>query len=186
MVKLEEPLKAAMSRMPAKEKDKLLFRLVAKDKILVERLVFELLEDKSTTDERAAAIREMIEGGLSPTGTPYFTPGLLLMELRGLSGRITEHVKVTKDRAGEVILSSFLFAEAIRRHRSLLERAPRRADTFAPYLAKRLKTLLPKADKLHEDLHLEFRKDLNEVLAFVWEYAPTRAVAAELQLRRQF
>ncbi len=42
--KLPDELKAAISKMPDKEKDKLLFRLIAKEEALVNRLTFELLE----------------------------------------------------------------------------------------------------------------------------------------------
>ena len=44
-VKLTDDLKKAISGLSHKEKDKLLFRLIAKEPILAEQLVFKLLEE---------------------------------------------------------------------------------------------------------------------------------------------
>ncbi len=186
MPKLDEQLKLAIARMPQKEKDKLLLRLVAKDEKLVERLVFELLEGGETTDERAREIRDLIEKSLPQPGARHLTPGWLLMDLRSLNARITDHVKTTKDKPGEVILGCFLFAEAIRRHREMLHKLAKRSDTFSPYFVKRAEALVKKGEKLHEDLHLEFRHDLNEVLHFIWDFPPTRSTAADVFLPKKF
>lgn len=178
MLKLDDQLKAAIVRMPAKEKDKLLLRLAAKDVKLVRRLVFELLEGGETRDERAAELREQIAKDLSPTDATYLTPGYLLLELRHWYARINEHVQATKDKAGEVSLVIFMLAEAFRRHWAMLNRYPeRRSDTFAPYVVKRTAVVLKKAEKLHEDYFIEFRRDLNELLQFIWEFKPTARLA---------
>lgn len=186
MRKLDDQLKAAITGMPQKEKDKLLLRLVAKDHKLVERLIFELLEGGNTRDERAADLRKTIERQLPYSDAPENTPGWLMMDLRSLSGQITAHVNATKDKSGEVILTAFMLAEAIRRNMVMLEKMSRRADTLAPYLAKRTAMLLKKAEKIHEDYFIEFRKDLNEVLAFLHSYSRTRPFAEELKLPRQW
>lgn len=186
MLKLDEQLKLAIARMPQKEKDKLLLRLVAKDSKLVERLIFQLIEGGETADERAREVRREIERHLPHSDQKYLTPGILMMTLRDLSGRITAHVAATKDKSGEVILTCFLLAEALRRNADLLRRMPKRTDTFAPYVVKKLVGILKKAEKLHEDLHLEFRRDLDEALAFVHDYAPTQALAREYFLPRRF
>jgi hypothetical protein len=171
--------------MPVKEKDKLLLRLVAKDAKLVRRLVFELVEHGATRDERAADLRRAIEAELPAQGARHLTPGLLLMELRRWNARIAEHVHATRDKVGEIQLTVFLFNEAFRRHWDMLNRAfSWRHDTLAPYIVKRTAALLKKAEKLHEDYFLEFRRDLQELLAFIWNFRPTAAVAREVGLPR--
>lgn len=187
MQKLDDLLKAAIVRMPVKEKDKLLLRLVAKDDKLVRRLIFELLEGGETRDERADELRQQIITNLPKYGSSFVTPGYLLLDLRHWSARINEHVQATKDKAGEVSLSVFLLAESFRRHDEMLKRYPdRRSDTFAPYVVKRTASLLKKAEKLHEDYFIEFRRDLNELLGFIWGFKPTARLAAEEGLPKKW
>jgi hypothetical protein len=187
MRKLDDQLKAAIARLPVAEKDKLLFRLVAKDEKLVRRLVFELLEGGETRDERAAELREQMAKNLPQTGAGGLTPGYLLLDLRHWNARINEHVQATKDKSGEVSLVIFLLAEAFRRHHIMLHTFPdRRSDTFAPHVVKRTAAILKKAEKLHEDYFIEFRRDLNELLDYIWQFRPTARLAQEEGLPRKW
>jgi hypothetical protein len=186
MAKLDDHLKAAIIQMPPKEKDKLLLRLVAKDKKLVQRLIFELLEGSATRDSRAAAIHTLIDQNLPDSTHRDNSPGMLLMDLRALNGQITAHVNTTKDKPGEVILGAFLLAEAIRRNEAMLIKMARRADKIAPYMAKRASDLLKKAAKIHEDYYMEFRDNLNEILQFLHQYPPAKLYVAALNLPRRW
>lgn len=180
---MTDDLKMAIVRMPSKEKDKLLLRLVAKDKKLVRRLIFELLEGGETREERAQELRGEIEKNLPATGDKTLTPGYLLLELRFWNARITEHVQATKDKPGEVILTFFLLAEAFRRHNVMLRSFPEhRSSTFAPYVVRRISSLLKKAAALHEDYFMEYRNDLNELLEFVYGFRPTALLAQQAGL----
>ncbi|MBL7826273.1 MAG: hypothetical protein JNJ57_06545 [Saprospiraceae bacterium] len=183
MKKLDDQLQAAISRMPVAEKDKLLLRLVAKDEKLVRRLVFELLEGSETTDSRASELRNSISDYLTKAATDYQTPGYLLLDLRHWSGRITEHVDATKDKPGDVILNFFMLATAFRTHRDmLLKFPPRRSDTLAPYVVRKVTSLLKKAEKLHEDYFMDFRKDAQDTLDFIWEFKPMADLAQAANL----
>jgi len=183
MRKLDEQLKAAVLRMPVKEKDKLLLRLLLKDQKLIRRLIFELLEGGETREERAQELREQIVQKLPKTGDKYITPGLLLLELRFWNARITEHVQATKDKPGEVILTTFLLSEAFRRHIVMLRSfSDKRNDTFAPYVVRRTAMLLKKAALLHEDYFMEFRSDLNELLQAIHNFRPTALLAQQADL----
>lgn len=187
MSKIGDSLKAAIIRMPVKDKDKLLLRLVAKDQKLIQRLEFELLEGGETRDERAADLRQLIMANMSKTGAEYLTPGYLLLEMRDISGRITEHVNATKDKLGDIVLNVFMLETAFNRHYAMLQRfSLGRNDTFAKYVTQRMATILPKAEKLDPDLHLEFRKPLNAVLDFIWEFPPTRYYAEKKMLPRKW
>lgn len=187
MRKIDDQLKIAIAKMPVAEKDKLLFRLVAKDEKLVRKLVFELLEGGETRDERASELREQIVKNFPKADAGYLTPGYLLLDLRHWNARITEHVQATKDKSGEVSLVIFMLAEAFRRHDAMLKRFPeRRSDTFSPYVAKRTAAILKKAEKLHEDYFIEFRRDLNELLDFIWAFKPTARMAQEEGLPKKW
>ena len=187
MAKLEEQLKVAILKMPAKEKDKLLLRLVTKDAKLIRRLVFELLEGGETRDDRAAELRGQIFQSLQAVDQRSTTPGYLLLYLRHWNARIVEHVQATKDKPGDVSLTVFMLAEAFRTHLVMLRRHPdRRSDTLAPYIVRRTKSLLTKAGKLHEDYFIEFRRDLNELLQFIWEFRPTAQLAKNEELPKRW
>jgi hypothetical protein len=187
MLKLDEQLKAAIARMPVKEKDKLLLRLVAKDEKLVRRLVFELMEGGETRDERAAELKRQIAADLLAARKHSLTPGYLLLYLRNWNARITEHVQATKDKVGEVCLTVFMLAEAFRQHREMLDSFhDRRSDTLAPYIAKRTQSIIVKAEKLHEDYFIEFRRDMQELLQHVWSFRPTAQYAVDLDLPRSW
>ena len=61
LLKDHKDLKAAITAIPDKEKDKLLLRLIAKDKVLTEHLHFKLLEDESDLEERHQLLKEEID-----------------------------------------------------------------------------------------------------------------------------
>ena len=111
MPKISPDLTAAIRRMSPDRKDKLLLRLIAKDKLLIAQLQFELLEDKSTVEERVETLKALITKELKAVENYYFTPGNLMMAMRSLNARITEHVKITKDKLSEVTLTIFLLEE---------------------------------------------------------------------------
>ena len=117
--KISDELKNALLRLPTKDKDKLLLRLIAKSDLLVKQLEFDLLEDKSTTDIRASNIRVKIEQQLQNSTGSGQTPGYLLMDFRYSNPIITEHVKVTKDKYGEVSLVIFMLSTGLRINRDI-------------------------------------------------------------------
>lgn len=186
MPKLDDQLKTAIAKMPVKEKDKLLLRLVAKDKKLVNRLIFELLEGGETRDDRAVTLqKEMAADITKQQKYDFFSPGYLLMMMRFWNARITEHVQTTKDKVGEVSLTFFLLAESFRVHRPMLDKYPaRRSDTLAPYVIKRAESILKKAEKIHEDYRIELREDAQTMLDHIWSFPPTAALSAQSSLPR--
>ncbi len=187
MPKLDDQLKAAITRMPVAEKDKILLRLVAKDVKLVRRLIFELIEGGETRDDRAAELKEQIQKDLFNAQEYGMTPNFLLQYLRTWNARITDHVQATKDRSGEVSLTVFLLAEAFRIHGKMLDATPDwRSDKLAPYIVKRLKTIIGKAEKLHEDYFIEFRSDMQELLEHIWAFRPTQQYAKEAALPKEW
>ena len=102
---ISKDLKEAIVMMPQKEKDKTLLRLIAKDEILMLRLEFELLELGETLQSRRDEIRTRI---LKIAKMKHDTPGWMMMDMRSLSGDIGQHVKITKDKYGDIELNLFM------------------------------------------------------------------------------
>ncbi|TXB68317.1 hypothetical protein [Phaeodactylibacter luteus] len=166
--KLSEELKKAISLLPAKEKDKLLFRLVPKDESLVARLEFELLEGTGTADERREALREELEMALKRAVETFYSPGYLLLDLRAFSGAINRHVKATKDKYGEVALNLLLLNYPLRHLKDELSGfSPGRAQTFNKYVVKRAAKILKLLERQHEDVLLDFEEGLHELGAHI-------------------
>ena len=91
----------------------------------------------------------------------------------------TEHVQATKDKPGEVTLSAFYAGRSLSQPLGYAASLSRPAQRYAGTLRREPhpKMLLGKAEKLHEDYFIEFRRDLNELLQFIWEFRPTAQIA---------
>lgn len=105
MPKLPKELEKAVLSLPAKEKDKLLIRLIGKNELLIQQLYFQLLEDESDLPHKRAEIKNQI---LKVSKMYHDTAGWMMMDMRELNGRITNHIKITKDKYGEIELTLFL------------------------------------------------------------------------------
>jgi hypothetical protein len=178
---LPDQLKKAIIQMPVKEKDKLLLRLITKDKTLADRLHFELIEDSSTIMER----REDIMATIRRTSTfNQNTPGWILMDMRNLSGDIAYHVKVTKDKTGGIELNIFLLNTFLGKYRDILKTYSSRADTCALYIAKKALTIVNALKKLDEDYRADYLKDANEMLSLVYQLC-SKMYARQLEVPEQ-
>jgi len=175
---LPEQLKKAIIQMPAKEKDKLLLRLITKDKTLSDRLHFELIEDSSTIPER----REELMGRIVRTSKfSQNTPGWVLMDMRNLSADIAYHVKVTKDKVGGIELNLFLLNTFLESYSDILRTYSSRADTCALYIAKKAQVVLNGLSKLDEDYRTDYIKDANRMLQLVFSLC-SKMYARQMEL----
>lgn len=87
-------------------------RLLKKDLVLANRLFFELVDNETVEDKREALQKE-ISKDLKRSNDRFLSLGYILMDIRNLSGLITEHVVKTKDKYGEITLSIQLLSESI-------------------------------------------------------------------------
>jgi hypothetical protein len=187
MAKLSDELKIAVAEMSVKVKDKLLFRLIAKDAILTEKLQHELLGSEGDVEERVTDLEELIRVNIPRKGVRGLTPGYLMMDMRPLNARITHHVKITKDKFGAVVLTVLLLSETFKRHIEMLEAFPmRRSEKFTKYVIQRLNFIIKTANKLHEDYRMEFEDDLNELLEYIYRFESTAIAAQEAGIPREF
>ena len=163
-IKLSQEFKDAISDLSHKEKDKLLFRLLAKEPALVEQLSFQLLEDGISVEDRRDELGEYIQTFLDRYQNYYYSPGLLLMEIRDLSGKISRHVKTTKDKYGEIQLNFLMLNTCLKLYHLRIDTArPHKARTLNEYVVKRAQKLMSLLKKLHEDQHMDFWDDMKSL-----------------------
>lgn len=156
----DKEFKQALSYLPAKEKDKLVLRLLRKDHALANRLYFELLDTK-TVDDRREEMEERVISRVTDITDGFYSPGYLMMDLRYLSGDISEHVKTTKDKYGEASLNLLMLTETLTSiGDKLTPFSYGRNYKLGIYIIARAFKILILIKKLHEDYFMEFQEDL--------------------------
>lgn len=182
-IRLTPELKKAISKLSSKEKDKLLFRLIPKDEILVAQLEYRLLEEAATVEERREGLRRQIEKSLQRAANNYYSPGYLLLDIRAISGRINRHVKITKDRYGEIDLNLYMINRTLELLGSQLRFAsPWHSRTINEYIAKRVMKLITLLEKIPEDYHADFRANFRQLADALSQQGNFLRVAKGLQL----
>lgn len=164
--------KEAISNFTSQEKDKLIIRLLKKDRILSHRLYFELIDPETADDKRnqlETVIKEEVEAVAKKYGrTKYFLSGI-----RRISAKITEHVKITTDKFGEVSLALLLVSETFKNQ-------PKLGDHYKLhiYLLNKIFRSLVLTKKLDPDYFL----DLREIFETVQKQITDNKVLEELSL----
>lgn len=149
--------KEAISNFTSSEKDKLIIRLLKKDRILSHRLYFELIDPETADDKRnqmEALVKEEVSIAAKKFGrTKYFLPAI-----RRVSAKITEHVKITTDKFGEVSLTMLLVSET-------LKHLPKTGDHYKLYiyLLNKIFRSLILTKKLDPDYFLDLRESYDAV-----------------------
>ena len=188
MIRLNQhpELKRAILDLPQAEKDKLLVRLINKDRMLMKQLHFQLLEDEDDLDRRTEQVQEKLRQLMDravdhiPNTNRSRNADSLMGELKYGSGLINEHASITKDKMSEVRLRLFLVSESFAHFGELFEEhLYRHNERLLKYQAGRIKYILGKYDKLHEDLQFEFRDELNEALTFAYHSGMQPFMGAE-------
>jgi hypothetical protein len=182
VAKANDPRFEVLRMLTPEQKDKLLLKLFRKDPLLVEKLAFEFFEDKSDLTHRVQVLKDNINQNVTPNRLPWNTPGELMMLMRTQNGRITEHVKITKDKYGEVELTLFLLNTTFERFWAMLNEKKQRADKFSEYILRRTVILFKNLSKLHEDNYLDFREDLKKLMDYLNLYQPTKYRLKEFEI----
>lgn len=150
--------------MSNEEKDKLLFRLIAKDESLIKQLEFKLVEKGASADKRRKQLRAEIIQYLDAYQRHYYSPGYLLMALRSLSGDINRHVKTTKDKYGEIELNFLMLNESLRLFGDQIKKATSaKSRTFNNYVVQRSLKILKSLHKMDRNTQFEFREDMRKL-----------------------
>jgi hypothetical protein len=162
---LEPELKEAILNLSAKERDKLLLRLITKDKKLTKQLQHQLLDGPESLDRK----REEVSNAITERSNQirnYQPPRVFLSNVREWSTLVNEYASITKDKYGEMELRLFLLEKIQEFGGGYLGNLTEKNEKLARYVASRVKQILPIYDKLHEDFQFDFRDRLNTVLSF--------------------
>jgi hypothetical protein len=155
--------KKALSLLPDKEKDKLILRLLKHDLQLANRLLFELVSTDTVEDKREQVRTEIIKR-IQWATERYYSAGILLMDVREVSGMINEHVSITKDKQGEIFLNCLMLRRVLEMNNNkVASETWGNAYTFCIYIIARVFKILMLMQKQHEDLHIEFQEDIEEI-----------------------
>lgn len=159
-MKLTEDLASAVKSLPNKEKDKLLLRLIRKDKVLIEQLYFQLIEGGETMLERRRLIADTLEDLMD---TPSLPLHRLSLNIREANRRIQHHIKITKDAYGEVALYMSLLTLLLAYHGSICRNRTYAHRKILQWLDHRIPWLEKKYNKLEEDYRLDFATQWHEI-----------------------
>ena len=153
----------ALQELPEKEKDKLILRLLRRDMDLAEKLYFELVDTDSVEDKRKL-IENEISKTINAVSQRNYNLDSIAGEMRYISGSISHHVKITKDKFGEISLNLQMLNETIEQNAfSLAHSKPQKSNKFYNYVIVRAFKILLLIDALHEDFLLDFKEDLERL-----------------------
>ena len=158
-MKIEPEFKKALSLLSSADKDKLILRLLRRDEALAKKLEFELMSEESV-DERRAKVEKHVLSEIRRVSNRFYSPGYLLLDMRSISGEITDHVKTTKDKYGEVSLNLKMLNEILKLNKeNLLQYKLSYLYTFSIYIIARAFKILVMVKSLHEDFLINFEDD---------------------------
>lgn len=166
---LPKELKEAISKLSSADKDKLIFRLLKKDLVLANQLLFELVSDENVEDKRKQ-VKELLTKRIELATIHFHSTGYLNMDVREMSGIITEHVKITKDKYGEAYLNLWMITEVLERNKEkILSASIGKTEKFCVAVIARAFKILVLIKKLHEDYRVEFEDDLMKLGGLIGE-----------------
>ena len=154
--------KQALSEFSSVEKDRLIFRLLKKDKLLSKKLYFELI-DPETTDQKRDQMEENVTEKLASAARYIGNPKYYLSTIRTISAEITEHVKVTTDKFGEVYLNLFLVDQILENNDSFAQQRFDNVYKLYIYLINKIVRALLLIKKIDEDYWMEFDEILGKI-----------------------
>ena len=154
--------KQALSEFSSIEKDRLIFRLLKKDKLLSKKLYFEII-DPETTDQKRDQMEENVTEKLASAARYIGNPKYYLSTIRTISAEITEHVKVTTDKFGEVYLNLFLVDQILENNDSFAQQRFDNVYKLYIYLINKIVRALLLIKKIDEDYWMEFDEILEKI-----------------------
>ena len=154
--------KQALSEFSPIEKDRLIFRLLKKDQLLSKNLYFELI-DPETTDQKRDQMEENVTEKLASAARYIGNPKYYLSTIRTISAEITEHVKVTTDKFGEVYLNLFLVDQILENNDSFAQQRFDNVYKLYIYLINKIVRALLLIKKIDEDYWMEFDEILGKI-----------------------
>lgn len=159
----DKEFKIALQNLPESEKDKLIFRLLKRDIDLANRLYFELV-DVETVDQKREKMTVLISKKTAFFNNRFYNLNYLLLDTKSISGDITEHVKITKDKFGDASLNLQLVIETLERNKAAIVNAKlENSYKIIIYLIAKTFKILIQIKALDEDFLIEFKDDLHRL-----------------------
>jgi hypothetical protein len=179
-------LKMEIKSLPEREKDKLLLRLIAKDKVLTEHLHFKLLENKDDLSVRCENLRKIIDENISELlNSRKLNAKETLTRMRSLVGAINHHFKVTKDIDSDIELRIHLLnLVPVSFNEGIFSPMHKFNEKLNVYFVKTTVSVLAKFQKMHEDLQFDLNDSVNNILNKIYTHR-TSAIALELGLPKE-
>ncbi|KPM50052.1 hypothetical protein [Jiulongibacter sediminis] len=164
--------------LPQKDKDRHLLRLISRNKLLLEQMKYDLMEDEADLYLRKEALREHILGVMAKPfpGTAFF-----LKAFRKLSTEITWHRRVAKDKYGEVDMQILCLEQAFEKQIRHVGVMSRKGDVLRTYMVKKALSVLKMINALHEDYRIDFAGRMNQILKLLHTFE-TKYDAQKLSL----
>lgn len=156
--------KTALNQLSSIEKDRLIFRLLKKDKILSKKLYFELI-DEETTDQKRDQMEEIVKEKVEYAAKYISNQKYFIVLIRKISAEITEHVKVTTDKFGDVSLNLFLINQILEYNDKLSRQRFNDIYKLYLYIINKIVKALALTKKLDEDYWME----IDQLLSTVYE-----------------
>ncbi|SHG72485.1 hypothetical protein SAMN05444372_10955 [Flavobacterium micromati] len=158
-----QEFKKAIQELPSAEKDKLIFRLLKKDRDLTNRLHFELVDTETVEDKRMAFEKVMIKK-IDHFTEQFYSVGYLLQDTRYVSGDISAHVKITKDKFGEISLNIKMLNHLLLLNNERIQsQSYGKAYTMCIYVIARAFKILILIKAIDDDYFLDFKEDLQKL-----------------------
>lgn len=152
--------KTALSQLSPVEKDRLIFRLLRKDEILSKKLYFELI-DHETVDQKRDAMEELIKEKVEYASKYISNQKYFIGLIRKISSQITEHVKVTTDKFGDISLNLLLINEILESNEKLSRQRFNDVYKLYLYIINKIVKALALTKKLDEDYWMEIDEYLS-------------------------
>jgi len=172
LLKVESDLKEAILRLPQKEKEKLLLRLIRKDKVLINQLHFQLLEDEDDLEKRREKTLNLIDSTFEEIQDSLkkkrFRSQTLIAYLKVISGYANEHLLFTKDKIGDIDLRLHILSNLFDSANAFFQYGQFDNEKLLIYTAGRIKNVFASFNKLHEDLQYDYSSRINEILKFAY------------------
>ncbi|HEX8425069.1 hypothetical protein [Hymenobacter sp.] len=172
--------KKALQRLPEKEKEALLLRAARRDAELYETLSFELLPDvtiETIFEETSDRIHELFAVG----ATGRLLNRSLTKALQKATKEVARTRRITKDKRLEIDLNLYTLRVIFDNYTGQFDSVYGGFYTATARLAARTTQLI--SSNLHEDLWLEYKSDIDDLLAQL--HARTKSHGLKFSLPRE-
>lgn len=163
-MQIDIEFKKELSLLPDKEKDKLVLRLLRRDKKLAKRLHYELI-GAFTKEDLQNDFFENVNEAFEEIKSYRFAPIHLSRSLRKLSSEIASYLFTTKDKHGQVWLNLYLLNKSFEFFSGEIDShiGTEKGRKLAVYMINKTINTLAIIKKLDPDLYIDFDKELTSL-----------------------